>query len=134
MKAWFGLFAVLALAPACKHEGGAGQGSSSSSTELPKEFPSAIKMYPGATIVKNDLGTGVNGKPARTVEIATKDDVEKLRAFYSQANVKGMKFNSGDGSPGHPAWFTDPQRFIDVRITTWHEGAESKASLVANLM
>jgi hypothetical protein len=134
MKAWLGLLAVLILAPGCKHESNAGQGNSTSITELPKEFPSAVKLYPGATVLKNDLGTGVNGKPARTVEIATKDDFEKLRAFYAPANVKGIKYNSGDGSPGHPAWFTDTQRFIDVRVTMWKEGADAKATLIANLM
>jgi hypothetical protein len=135
------LAAAFSLLPACsKSEASPGHASGSASaapagdSALPHEFPAAVKLYPGARIVKNTLGTGINGKPARTVEIATTDDIGKLRAFYAPSSLSSIKYNSGDASPGHPAWFTDTERFIDVRITTWHEGADSKASLVANLM
>lgn len=123
-----GALALSAASPACKPEGGA------DAAKLPAEFPSVVIAYPAARVVSSALDKGINGKPERKVELTTKDDIDKVRAFYAPAKLSGLEHKSGDGSPGRPMVLHDGKRFIDVKITIWPGGDGTNVGLVANLM
>ncbi|QQS26894.1 hypothetical protein IPM44_04255 [bacterium] len=72
-----------------------GQGTFSSKAELPKNYPSDIPVYPGATVVYSVVKEGEGSN----VTLQSADDVQKITAYYEeQLATQGWAKSEGQSS------------------------------------